>query len=295
MLITRSKSFVFVTIISRLFLWLAYLWIFRTACGFQENLATTRSGHRNRFSFQGFQEKCSFRFPSLCSGLGDDHSFSDPVIDALDLVPLLNGVACHAGTHRGHQALLSLVKKDQVAVTHQLLGRTNDDQSFSRRQRVEGKLFQKRNPRSQERPPLVHIAKSVEEARQQYELVEAAMLALSDNTWNLTYPPIYGRESNPLDTSTIERSDNDEWLLFPAESWSLEHILEAEQVMRTLIDTKNWANRDETKLWLMGLSQIGTLIDPEGVLPGILDEITGQVEIVRVRTLSTSSSKAVRM
>ena len=232
----------------------------------------------------------------------DNAVFPDSLIDALDLIPLLRQVARHTATRRGHQALLSLVKEDQETLTNQFVGHSLTQQS-SRRLRAEmtqlppSLLQRKLNPK-EENPSLVQIAMTAEEARHEYELVEAATLALVPNAWNLTFPPIYGTESNPTDTTTIADTDHDEWLTLPADAWSLEHILQAEQVINTLLQTKDWAQQESTQTWMPGVAQIGARIDLDNTLPAIWNEISGQVEIVRFRTLSSSSvsqsSSAVR-
>ncbi len=283
---TISPSGAYISI----FVWLAYFRCFRSTNGFQNNY----NGGTHTVAKTLFLQRSLVALSVIASDMDDDYTFPDNVIDALDLVPLLQGVGRHTGTRRGHQALLSLVKEDQVTVTRKLLGQTKAPSS-SRRWRAEGTIrYQKQQPKSK-RPPLVPIAKSSEEARQEYQLVEAATLALSENVWNLTYPPFYGTESNPGDTSTIEETDNDEWLMLPADAWSLEHILQAEQVIDTLLQTQRWANREEMQTWMPELSKIGAMIDPESILPSILEEIAGRVEIVRVRTLLDSSAKAVSL
>ena len=222
----------------------------------------------------------------------DDNVLQDHLIKSLDLIPLMQVVARHAGTRRGHQALLSLVKEDDPTKTTRLLGRSGTGKFSARRIRAEG-FYYSNQPRYGIRR-VVKVARSIDEARQQYVLVEAATLALSkENGLGLTYPPIYGAESNPGDTSQIEDTDNDEWLLLPADLWTLEHLLQAEKVLETLIAAKGWASQEETALWMPGLAEIGSQIDEDNVLPSILAEIGGRVEIVRVQTLSTYSGTPV--
>jgi hypothetical protein len=240
------------------------------------------------------------------NGKGDDDNdddttkitvFPDYLIEALDLVPLLRGVALHTGTRRGHQAMLSLVKEDQTTVANKILGQRNDvGGASSRRLRAEGSntLHVARSSRSRERiSSLVPLATSAEEARQQYDLVEAATLALSENSYNLTYPPLYGADSNPGDTSITEDTDNDEWLTIPADAWTLENLLQAEKVIETLLKAKDWAQLEPTQTWIPVLSQIAAEIDESNLLPTILEDCAGRVEVVQVRTLSNPTGKAV--
>ena len=299
----------------QLFVWVGFYCSFVTwTNGFQVTMARhSRCWENQLVHFSVTRPQQRPKSPSVLwsssEGGDDDRVFPDSLIGALDLVPLLNAVARHTATRRGHQALLSLVKEDQVTLTNNFVGHTLTQQSSSRRQRAEMALFPrpvattnnhhskqpKRNHK--EGVSLVHIATSAEEARLEYELVEAATMALSPHrhAWNITFPPIYGTDSSPTDTTTIADTDDDEWLTLPADAWSLEHILQAEQVLNTLLQTKKWANHDETQTWMYGVSQIGALIDPDHVLPAILEEISGQVEIVRFQTLSSSiSHSAVR-
>lgn len=219
----------------------------------------------------------------------------DHVVGALDLVPLLHIVARHCGTRRGHQALLSVVKEDEPTKTNGLLGKTGTERFSSRRMRAEG-LYLPRLSRPNRIPTeAVKVSQSIEEARRQYALVEEAGLAMTkDNALNVIYPPFYGPGSHPGDTSQIEDTDNDEWLLLPADVWTLEHLLQAEKVLEILIATKMWASEEDTKTWMPGLAQIGAQIDTDDALSSVLDEVRDRVEIVRVRTVSTYSGNAVR-
>jgi hypothetical protein len=154
---------------------------------------------------------------------------------------------------------------------------------------------QHRNSRSRI-PQIAPIATSSEEARQEYEVVEEAYLALQpDTTYNLTFPPLYGAESGPWDTTIIANTDDDEWLTLGADAWTLEHILQAEQVIDMLIKVKEWAMREESTTWMPSLAQLALLIDEDNLLPSLRDEISGIVEIVRVRSLTDPSGKSVSL
>lgn len=222
--------------------------------------------------------------------------FPDYLINALDLVPLLHCVSRHTGTHRGHQALLYLVKEDQRTKAHQLYGLSAAGQSFSaRRIRAEGLAVPRRAKSRNKKKQIIKIAQSAEEARNQYVLVEEAMLALdetADPSLNLSYPPFYRKDSHPGDISSVEDTDNDEWLMLPADSWTLEFLLQAEKVIETLLATRTWATLEETRTWMGGLASIGAKIDKVDVLLSVLEEIKDRVEIVRVSTLSSSPSSS---
>jgi hypothetical protein len=138
------------------------------------------------------------------------------------------------------------------------------------------------------------IAMSAIEARKELYLVEEAVAALMDDTYNLTHPPYYAVDSSPWDTETLVYTDDDEWLELPADAWTLENLIQAEQVLRTLTSVKEWATRAESQTWLPGLSKIGRQIDDGGNrLPTLYSEISGAVEIVRVRTVADPGAKSV--
>ena len=143
---------------------------------------------------------------------------------------------------------------------------------------------------------VTHVATSIEDTKNEYALVEQATLALLNHDIpNLTYPPIYGTDSSPFDTNLIAETDNDEWLEFPTEEWTLEHILQAEQVIASLIKVKSWAEMDENQTWTPGLSFVGRDIDPDELLPQALSEIKGSVEIIRVRSIVDPSGRSVSL
>jgi hypothetical protein len=147
--------------------------------------------------------------------------------------------------------------------------------------------------RGRARIPLVPLATCASEARREYQVVEAATLATSKNSWNVTFPPLYGTGSGPWDTTTIEDTDNDEWLYLPADVWTLENVLQAEKVIETLLETKRWATLESTRTWIPALSDIASQIDEEDVLPDIFNDCKGRVEVARVRTLANPSGKSV--
>jgi hypothetical protein len=107
---------------------------------------------------------------------------------------------------------------------------------------------------------ILWIATSADEARREYELVEQAMLALDDDAQcddiaDLTYPPLYAVGSSPSDTSTSPDSDDDDWMWLPLEELSLEHVLQAEQVLITLLQVKQWAQQTDVTTWLLVCQQ----------------------------------------
>jgi len=265
---------------------------FQTGWSYADRIAASFSGAAIRRVSPCLRET-SFGDDSYYPSSDTSTVLQDHTIKALDLIPLLQIVARHAGTRRGHQALLAIVKEDDQSKTRRVAP-SKYGQFSSRRMRVSGLYQSKQSGNKRKSAQTVTVAQSVEEAKQQYTLVETATLALSnDNGLELTYPPLYGADSHPCDTSKIEDTDNDEWLSLPADLWTLEHLLQVEKVLETLIATKEWANREETQLWMPRLAEIGAHIDKDNVLPDILDEIADRVEIVRVQTSSEYSTTPV--
>ena len=216
-------------------------------------------------------------------------SFPEQIIGSLDLIPLLRGISDHAGTRRGRQALLALVGQDTDHLT------TMASNVPARRRRVMQQYNNKRLDSRKRQSELVSIALSAEAARREYELVEQAMLALNDapgdETADLTYPPIYGIDSSPDDTSTCPDTDDDDWMWLPPDELSLEHVLQAEQVIITLLEVKQWAQQTDVSTWLPGLSDIGRGIPHDELLP-VLSQIGSAVEIARVRSATDPDGRS---
>jgi hypothetical protein len=211
-------------------------------------------------------------------------------ISRLDLIPLLRGISDHAGTRRGRQAILALVGQDTDYLTKIS---TNIP---ARRRRVMQQYNNKRQDARKRHSEILWIATSADEARREYELVEQAMLALDDDAQcddiaDLTYPPLYAVGSSPSDTSTCPDSDDDDWMWLPLEELSLEHVLQAEQVLITLLQVKQWAQQTDVTTWLPGLSAIGRCIPHENLLP-VLNHIGKAVEISRVRSATDPDGRS---
>lgn len=165
-----------------------------------------------------------------------DKKLSDNLIRSLDLVPLLDSVANHAGTRRGRQALLSLV--GEAESQQRLLQKhfPSDGQAVSSRRQMMDSLAREGGSDSttvvedtyEEVPDIVSVAASLTEAQEEYKMTEQAMLALH-NTNGAAYPPLYGADSSPWDTAIVD-TDFDGWLTLPIDEWTLEHVLQADQM-----------------------------------------------------------------
>ena len=89
------------------------------------------------------------------------------------------------------------------------------------------------------------IPTSVEECLQEQRNVAQAYDAIQANC----IPPLYPADSGPLDVLTTVTTDDDEWLGFSLASfddnhWTLEHILQAEQVVGKILNVYEWSQQD---------------------------------------------------
>jgi hypothetical protein len=215
------------------------------------------------------------------------------LVQSLDLAPIVRALADHTGTRRGREATLGLIGEEKTAA------RPPPSESkavSSQRRRVTGaypkNIRHKDAEISQARVSLAPIAASAEHARSEYELVEQAMLALEGSN-GLVSPPLYGAASSPWDTDTVPNTDDDEWLKLSSEEWTLEHILQADQVIQTLLQVHEWGNQTETRKWTPGLSCIAHTISA-AELHLAHNETRGSVEIRRIRSIVDPNGRSVR-
>ena len=211
----------------------------------------------------------------------DQDSLSRHLIDSLDLAQIIEEVARHTATRRGYSAFLSIIQRNHKTKTLS----TNRQQRFydSTKRTKESRLSL-----------LAPIAKSLEEVHSEYALVEeAALLLVPENNTNLTCPPIYGEHSSPYDIDTIPQTDDDEWLDLAPEQFTAEHILQAEQVISNLLKIREWSQREEIQKWTPTIAQMGSTIDKEeNLLPSVYLDIAGNIQIVRVKSLTDPSGKS---
>ncbi len=224
-------------------------------------------------------------------GSKDDKSdevegFSSELIRSLDLYPIFSAVAAHAGTKRGYNTIMRYVgRKDTTAPTTF----SNNSPVHSKRRRVSRSDSTRLGQRSTA-PSRVSIAQSVQEAKELYDFTEEAILALDcDSGLNLTHPPIYGDDSGPFDTKSVPLTDYDDWLLFSSiEEWTLEHILQAEKVVETLLNVHRWAEQSQT--WMPRVAAFGLQINVLALQP-VWKEIRDSVKVVRVRSITDPSGR----
>ena len=158
---------------------------------------------------------------------GPNDSFSPRLIDSLDLEPLFQGVARHAATKRGKDALLRLVNRASPSSSSAIPGG-----AISRREAaLAATNSYQRSPLETPSDPIpdpiaiLSIAQSAAEASDEYELIRQATAALEStrpsapslpggstgmSEVTLTLPPIYGGDTSPFDTTSPVTSDDDE-------------------------------------------------------------------------------------
>lgn len=227
-------------------------------------------------------------------GAEDRSRIPKRLVIALDLAPVIRSLSSHAGTRRGREAILGLIGEEQEAERPSVVDDSDHFLSSKRRRAI--RIRQSKRNREMElslaRERLAPIASSAEQVRQEYELVEQATLALEGSN-NLTIPPLYGATSSPWDTDTTADTDHDEWLMLPLEEWTLEHVLQADKVIQTLLRVREWASLSETVTWMPGMSEIAMTISQMELRP-THEETKGAVEIIAKRSIVNSQPLAYR-
>jgi len=219
----------------------------------------------------------------------DDSAFSSTLIESLDLIPVIEKVTAHAGTFRGRQALLALVQSD-VPSKRSSLKNGNPSMIASRKRRVVTEHVRRGDTATRSGSFRLSTATSAEQARQEYDLVDQAVAALQ-TVQNTTFPPIYSAESSPWDTKTVPDTDDDSWLYLHVPEWTLEHILQAEQVIGKLLRVHDWATSEGIQTWMPLLAEIGSRIDRDA-LASVLEAVGGAVEIARVRSVTDPNGRS---
>lgn len=182
-------------------------------------------------------------------------------MESLDIGPLLKGIAKHAGTKRGYDALM--------------IDSTTKLQSL---EKVQWKR-QSTQQQQQQQPFRLKPTQTWKETIKQWQLINEATILLQEKV----YPPIYDVHSSPWDTQHMVDSDDDEFLFIQNdETWNkLEAILRAEQVILKLIQTHQWSHSSSSIL----VSTIGQTI-PIDSLQRIYQELKDTVKIVYTKQSS---------
>ena len=230
------------------------------------------------------REKSSLPQSSSSDGI------SVELVDALELDGILEQVARHAGTRRGRHAFLALVGQNRFA-RDKKNARLSALSSKQRRYWRSPLGRPTTQPRKQKAQPTVPIAQSASDALKAYEWTEQALKIL-DETNSLTIPPIYGADrTSPLDfiaeVMDDEVTDHDDWIEFSSmDDWTLEDILQAEQVIgKLLLPVYEWAHSSEALQSVAPLfADLALNMDVQS-LRTVHQEIEGAVRWDRVRSL----------
>ncbi len=218
----------------------------------------------------------------------ESSSIPSNAYSALDLVPFLRHLKSYACTKRGEQSILALIpatsSREKEGRKLSLFG---SNRSSRRKRQFAAKSYS--NSESKFDDTLHHafpVAASVEDAVQEYRLVQEAMDMLDfqdDFEKKSSLPPMF----NLIDGDT--GSDEDEWIglcmnsrLDVYQEIDLETILQAECLVKLLLDTYNWASIDGVKTSNPGLVSVvvemSTCIE---YLSKLYNTIAGTVEINR--------------
>jgi hypothetical protein len=281
---------------------------------------------------QGFFSTSRQLFDSS-KGIQDDR-FPDDLVTALDLVPVIDMVASYCATHRGQQALYKVVGQDdttkrtrtqdkQGGITRQFTSRkrqlyesaiptvtaasfSSDEHDTAHELNKDSKSTIYTTDISTSPIQISPIASSVNEMIDMYRFVDEASQYLKEEGpgQNKMFPPIYPIDATngPFDMTNRRgrvNSDDDDFLQFTTakdDGWTLEHVLQADQVIAKLISLYDWSTRLDDdkestsllKAMIMGTSSgmntsCGIDIDR---LTKVWSIIHDTVEIVRVRTLT---------
>lgn len=233
----------------------------------------------------------------LCS----DNKVPRELVEALDLKPLMQNVAQHAGTKRARDALLSTVeygsfqkKKsfhsefNRKAILFSVSPDTTTATTASSRSATSAKTTSTKH--------IFKMADTLVEAKKEWDLVSEAMELLekdipsassseSANLSSLPLPPIYGVDSSPWSSNFSADSDDDEWLTvvlagYPMEPLDLEQILQAEMVVTRIAACCEWARLKEIQERAPNIIQIFKRVDLD-VLKNLQNELEGAVVIIR--------------
>ena len=227
---------------------------------------------------------------------------SDGLVKDLDLVPLMQAVASHAGTKLGRDSILSLVNvyDDDIATSGSTLSASSH--SSLKRSRLymmsngtfrQPKLGNSTRTQSSYRfqknaKQVINIAQTADDANKEWDLIREAMNILQEVKEGsaTTYPPIYAKDSSPWDVDLEVTSDDDDWLysilIGSQDSLSLENILQAEQIVKRILNTHEWAHKDDLIAAYPGLAEIGADIMADN-LSNLYEDISDAVIIVESR------------
>lgn len=218
---------------------------------------------------------------------------------SLDFDKVIEIIAQYSTTRRGRDALFSLVKKGDKPFVNRF-STLNPRESkrkdllsnFSSAKYVVNKM-NKMNDIKRSYSSIIKLAVSVDEVQSEHHLVSSAISILSahesrgsksDYQYLISLPPIYSNES-PFDLSNNADSDDDEWLLSILYGTftgllEFENILQAEQIVKRILDTSKWSSFNTNFSENFALSTVFEEIDVE-TLEHVYNHIKNKVKIVK--------------
>ena len=244
--------------------------------------------------------------------LSENAAFDPDLVRALDLGPNLQQVSAHCGTHRGRQALLRLVHLDQQQQRQNYYNKRDDFLEGGQKKRLLRQIDELIVQSStRQRRVIASVAKSAQEARVKQEEGEQAMRLLRAGNFPSHLYPAESKGPTDLLANPIVTTDDDEWIHFSQpqqqtdqsnsdgddleqlqQFWTLEHILQAEQVVRKIVHVYDWAVSMESTTDADLLTAAAMEI-PINRLRTVQNKIANTVQVVHVRSfldpMATSS------
>ncbi|KAL7440207.1 hypothetical protein ACHAXH_007265 [Discostella pseudostelligera] len=247
----------------------------------------------------------------------DKYRIPPTLVHTLDLEPLMNHLATYACTKRGKEAILDLVAMPTTSSIASLLQNSGKRISLfgykQQRQRRQDWYTERRISWRNDKharilaTPIIPIAQSTEEATSEYQLVHDAMMILkSQQSSNhvIPLPPMFDLYDGVSSTSVD--SDDDEWVdlcLAPLppgidiyQEIDLQTILQAEQVIKLLLKTYEWATSHQSvPLGLVNVVRQMECIDEDKDGNNITNEDDNIPNINVLRELYVSLKRSVEI
>ncbi|KAL7491333.1 hypothetical protein ACHAWT_001682 [Skeletonema menzelii] len=230
----------------------------------------------------------------------DSTSIPSNAYSALDLAPFLKHLKSYACTKRGEQSILALIPTTPSLREERWKSSLLFGSNRSSRRKQQFAASSRSNSQSTKIDDTLHkafpIASSAADAIQEYKLVDEAMGILNcqnDFEKKCMLPPMF----NLIDGDT--GSDEDEWIslcimnsrLDAYQEIDLETILQAECLVKLLLDTYNWTSIDGVKSSYPGLvsvvTEMSTCVEYLSIL---YNTIASSVEITRPKASLTDGN-----
>lgn len=263
--------------------------------------------------------------PGTGTGTGTGKIPKD-LVDSLDLYPLVQNVAKHAGTKRARDALMAIVDH-RVSVSEKktlfnanynnskrnaMLSSMAGASSFSGSNN--GSNTSTRSTSSTSTSHIVKVAGDISDAHTEWELITEATRLLKGRESNrpsdkkksslplpLPLPPIYGADASASPWSMNHNdvdTDDDEWLQSVLAGYrgslELEQILQADMVVKRIVGSYEWAKNENIVARAPNLAEIFRGVDID-LLKEVQNDIGGTVVIARgVKSINDPSGTKVR-